>query len=195
MSSRPVSITIVSVFWFLDAALYAVLAVLSIVNHDALAALLRAISPGGAGPAAMHLAMGRLEPAYYVAMTLITGALAWGFWKLWNWSRIVVLVLIGANLVAAGFAPFIAGRSESGASNVVPLVRVAVSVLISLLVGWYLLSAKVRAAFRSSAERQSGWHMRAAPEPLNHPGNPAMGPLMSRNINGKKTPSDWRMQT
>ena len=167
MSSRPVSITIISVLWFLDAAFYAVLAVLSIFNHDALAALLGAISPGGAGPAAVHLAMGRLEPVYYVAMTLITGALAWGFWNLWNWSRIVALVLIGVNLAGASIAPFIMAQSESSVLNAASLVRVAVSVLIGLLVGWYLLSAKVRAAFRKSAERQSGWHMRAAPERLN----------------------------
>ena len=167
MSSRPVSITIISVLWFLDAAFYSVLAVLSIVNHDALAALLSALSPGGAGPAVVHLAMGRFEPVYYVAMTLITGALAWGFWKLSNWSRIVALVLIGANLAGASIAPFIMAQNESSALNASSLVRVAVSVLIGLLVGWYLLSAKVRAAFRKSAERQSGWHMRAAPERLN----------------------------
>jgi len=33
----------------------------------------------------------------------------WDFWKLWNWTRIVVLVLIGVNLVRALLASFVPG--------------------------------------------------------------------------------------
>jgi len=154
MSSRPVGITILSVLLFLNVAFYAVLAVLSIVNHDALAALLRAMSPAGAGPAAVHLAMGRFELPYYGAMILFTGALAVGFWKLWDWTRIAILVLIGINLLGVAVAPFIVVRN--GTAGLAPLVRIASSVLISLLVGWYLMSGKVRAAFREAAtNRQS----------------------------------------
>jgi hypothetical protein len=145
MSSRPLGVTILSVLLFLNVAFYMVLGVLFIVNHDALVALLRTISPGGAGPAAVHLSMGKFEPIYYGAMILFTGALALGFWKLWNWARIAALVLIGINLLGAAVAPFMIVLS------VVPLVRVAVSVVISVLIGWYLLSAKVRAAFREAA--------------------------------------------
>ena len=150
MSSRPVGITILSVLGLLNAVFYAVLAVLSIVNHDALAALLRAMSPGGAGPAAVHLSMGRFEPAYYCAMILVTGLLAWGWWKLWNWTRIAALVLIGINLAGVAVAPFIMPRAGSDASSLAPHLRVATSVAVSVLVGWYLLSAKVRAAFRKA---------------------------------------------
>ena len=146
MSSRPVGITIISVLLLLNVAFYVVLAVLSIVNHDALASLLWAISPGGAGPAAVHLSMGRFELVYYCAMILLTSALAMGFWKLWNWTRIVILVLIGINLIGVAAAPLVMARG--GMASAAPLVRIVVSVLISLLVGWYLLSAKVRAAFR-----------------------------------------------
>ncbi|MGA8873212.1 MAG: hypothetical protein WB460_18850 [Candidatus Acidiferrales bacterium] len=157
MRSRPVGITILSVLLLLNVAFYAVLAVLSIVNHDALAALLWAISPGGAGPAAVHLAMGRFELVYYGAMISCTGVLALGFWKLWNWTRIVILVLIGVNLLGAAVAPFIIVRS------LVPLLRVAVSVVISILIGWYLVSAKVRAAFcPPAAERESELPSRSA---------------------------------
>jgi len=151
VSSRPVGITILSVLGFLNAAFYAALAVLSVVNHDALAALLRGISPGGAGPAAVHLSMGRFEPVYYCAMVLVTGLLAWGWWNLWNWTRIAALVLIGVNLVGVAVAPFIMARSGSEASNAAALVRLVASVAISALVGWYLLTAKVRAAFREAA--------------------------------------------
>lgn len=151
MTRRPLGITILSILLFLNSAFYVVLAVLSVVNHNALAALLWAISPGGAGPAAVHLSMGRtFEPVYYVAMILFTGVLGWGFWKLWNWTRMVSLVLIAVSLLGTAAAPFIMARGGSGAAGVAPLVRIIVSTLISLLIGWYLLSAKVRAAFRPS---------------------------------------------
>ncbi len=156
MNSRPVGVTILSILWILNGAFYAALAVLSIVNYSALAALLRAISPGGAGPAAVHLAMGRFGPVYYCAMILFIGVLAWGFWKLWNWTRVVTLALIGVNLLAVAIAPFAMARSGSSAFNLVPVARIVASVLISLLIGWYLLSARVRAAFRPVATaRQS----------------------------------------
>jgi hypothetical protein len=143
MRSRPVGITILSTLLSLNVAFYLVLAVLFVVNHDALVALLRAISPGGAGPAAVHLSMGRFEAFYYGAMILFTGALALGFWRVWNWARIAVLVLIGMNFIGAIIAPFVIVRS------VVPIARVASSVAISVLIAWYLLSAKVRVAFRA----------------------------------------------
>jgi len=151
MKPRPLGITILSVLLFLNSAFYVVLAALSVVNHNALAALLWAISPGGAGPAVAHLSMGRtFEPVYYCAMISFTGLLAWGFWKLWNWTRVVSLVLIAVNLLGTAVAPFIMARGGSGAAGVAPMVRIIISTLISLLIGWYLLSAKVRAAFRAS---------------------------------------------
>jgi hypothetical protein len=151
MKPRPLGITILSVLLFLNSAFFAVLAALSVVNHSALAALLWAISPGGAGPAVVHLSMGRpFELVYYCAMTLFTGLLAWGFWKLWNWTRVVTLVLIAVSLLGTAFEPFMMARGGSGAAGVAPMVRIFISTLISLLIGWYLLSAKVRAAFRPS---------------------------------------------
>lgn len=151
MTARPVGITVLAVLLFLNMAAYAMLAVLSILDRNALAAFLQAISPGGAGPAAVHLSMGRLLPVYYTAFVSITGVLAMGFWRLWNWTRIMVLALIGLNFIGAVAETLSAVRRSS--ADGVFLARVAASVLISLLVGWYLLSAKVRAAFRFSATR------------------------------------------
>jgi hypothetical protein len=157
MSSRPVGISVLAVLLFLNVAAYAALAVLSLVNSNALAAVLRGLSPGGAGPAAAHLSMGRFVAVYYSAMVLVTGALAWGFWKLWNWARMVALALIGASLIGAAVETFSLVRDGSGAASAVSLARVAASLLISALIGWYLCSAKVRAAFRPSANgRESG---------------------------------------
>ncbi len=148
MRSRPIGVTFFAILLFGNAAFYAVLAVLSIVNHHALAALLSTISPGGAGPAIFHLSMGKFGPIYYLAMTFLTVAAGMGFWRLWEWTRISILVLIGINLVGAVFESIIAIRSGNGSLNAVPAARIVLSVLISLLVGWYLLSPKVRAAFR-----------------------------------------------
>lgn len=151
MTARPRGITVFSVLLFVNMTAYAVLAVLSIVNRDALVAVLRALSPGGAGPASVHLSMGRLLPVYYAAFVLITGALAMGFWRLWNWTRIIVLALIAVSLIGGVVETVNAVRS--GSAGAVFLVRVTASVLISVLIAWYLLSTKVRTAFRSSATR------------------------------------------
>ena len=44
--------------------------------------------------------MGRFLPLYYGTMMGVSAILALGFWKLWNWTRVVVLVLIGVTLIA-----------------------------------------------------------------------------------------------
>jgi hypothetical protein len=147
MSSRPLGITLLSILLLLNSAAYAALAILSVINMHALAAVLQALSPSGAGPADVHLAMGRFVTIYYAVLLLITGTLGMGFWKLWNWTRMVALAMIGVSLIAAAAETFSFLRGSSAASAVF-LVRVAVSVLISVLIGWYLLSGKVRAAFR-----------------------------------------------
>ena len=151
MKSRPLGITILSVLAFLNMAVYGVFAVLSVVNRGALAAVLQAISPGGAGPAAVQLSMQKYLLVYYVVFLLITGAMGLGFWKLWNWTRIVSLLLIGVSLIGAIVGTFSTLRSGNVAVDSVYWVRIGVSVFISILIGWYLLSAKVRAAFRPSA--------------------------------------------
>jgi hypothetical protein len=147
MSSRPLGITALALLLLLNSAAYAALAALSIINMHALAAVLQTLSPAGAGPEAAHLSMGRFVTIYYAALLLITGTLGMGFWKLWNWTRVAALAMIGMSLIAAAAETVSFFRGSSAASAVF-LVRVAVSVLISVLIGWYLLSGKVRAAFR-----------------------------------------------
>ena len=144
MKSRPVGITVLSLLLFLNAGFYALLAVLSVIRFGALTIVLTALSPGGVGPAAPHLAMGKFLPAYYGVSTLLTGALALGFWKLQNWSRLVSLALMGISLAFLPIEFLHASQSPSGAMIGSALVRVGVTVLI----GWYLLSTKVRQAFR-----------------------------------------------
>jgi hypothetical protein len=147
MKSRPWPISIFSLLLFFNAAFYAVLAALSLVNRPALAAVLQALSPGGAGPADVHLAMGKFLPFYYVTFTFVTVGIGMGFWRLWNWARVVVLGLIGLSLAMAVPEALNLIRSGGVGGTALFLLRIGVGVLI----GWYLLSSKVRSAFRSPA--------------------------------------------
>jgi hypothetical protein len=93
--------------------------------------------------------MGRLLPLYYVLLAGFTVALAIGFWKLWNWWRIVVLALLGLSLLGliGEVRPLIAGPTTSA---------IALTVLrlgLIVLMGWYLLRGSVRDAFRRQKVR------------------------------------------
>jgi hypothetical protein len=115
MSRRPLGITIGAILFAANAAYYLGFAALAILNRDELRSVLRALSPSGMGPEAAQMAMGRLLPLYYVLMSGLTVALAIGFWKLWNWSRIVVLALLGLSLLSlmGEVRPLIAGPTMS----------------------------------------------------------------------------------
>ena len=144
MSRRPFGITIGAILFAANAAYYVGFAALAILNRDALRSVLRALSPSGMGPEAAHMAMGSLLPLYYVLMAGLTVTLAIGFWKLWNWSRIVVLALLGLSLLSliGEVRPLIAGPTTSAIGlTVLRLGLIA-------FVGWYLLRASVRDAFR-----------------------------------------------
>lgn len=143
MSRRPLGITIGAILFAANAAYYVGFAALAILNRDALRSVLRALSPSGMGPEAAHMAMGRLLSLYYVLMSGLTVTLAIGFWKLWNWSRMVVLALLGVSLLSliGEVRPLIAGPTTSAIGlTVLRLGLIA-------LVGWYLLRASVRDAF------------------------------------------------
>ena len=144
MKARPVGITVLSLLLFLNAGFYGLLAVLSVTSVGALTTVLTALSPGGVGPAAPHLAMGKFLPGYYGASTILTGTLALSFWKLQNWGRLVSLALMGISLAFLPIEVLHADQNPNGAMIASALVRVGVTVLI----GWYLLSDKVRRAFR-----------------------------------------------
>ncbi len=151
MRTRPIGITIFAVLFAVNAAFYVVLATVAVFNRSALIALLHALSPSGAGPEPLYTAMGRLLPLYYVAMVIVTTALAMGFWRLWNWTRIVVLAMIAISLVLmVKEVPLLVAAPTPGAIALT-LVRVA----LCLLVGWYLFSRPVRHAFRHAQEKGS----------------------------------------
>ncbi len=149
MKARPIGITILAVLLALNVALFVVLAALAIFSRSSLMAFLHALSPSGAGPEAIHTAMGGLLPLYYGIMAGVTAALALGFWRLWNWARIVMLGIIVLSLVlmATEVRSLLTVRTVGSIS--LTLVRVALSVLWL----WYLLCRPVCDAFHQSRDK------------------------------------------
>ena len=149
MKARPIGITILAVLLGLNVALYVVLAALALFSRNSLMTFLHALSPSSAGPEAIHTAMGGLLPLYYGIMVGVTAALALGFWRLWNWARIVMLGIIALSLVlmATEVRPLL--TTPSAGAIGLTLVRVALSVLWL----WYLLCRPVRDAFHESRHK------------------------------------------
>ena len=149
MKARPKGITILAVLLALNVALFVALAALAIFSGSSLMAFLHALSPSGAGPEAIHTAMGGLLPLYYGVMAGVTAALALGFWRLWNWARIVLLGIIVLSLVlmVTEVRPLL--NEPTAGAIILTLVRVALSVLWV----WYLLCRPVRDAFHQSRDK------------------------------------------
>ena len=144
MRKRPLGITIAALLSGLGVAQYAMLAALAIFSLETLQGLLRALSPSGAGPETLHNAMGRWLPIFYLAMTGLSGAMALGFWRLWNSVRLVMLGMVGLSLVLMiGELPGLFAAPSANAIGLT-LVRVGLCALWS----WYLLRRSVREAFR-----------------------------------------------
>ena len=149
MKARPKGITILAVLLALNVALFVALAAVAIFSRSSLMAFLHALSPSGAGPEAIHTAMGGLLPLYYGVMAGVTAALALGFWRLWNWARIVMLGIIVLSLVlmVTEVRPLL--NEPTAGAIILTLVRVALSVLWV----WYLLCRPVRDAFHQSRDK------------------------------------------
>jgi len=144
MSRRPLGITFGAILFAVNAAAYSVFAALALFDRDMLRSVLSALSPSGMGPEAMHMAMGRLLPLYYIVFAGLTVVLALGFWKLWNWARLAVLALLGLSLLALTVQLRLLGSAPSRSAIALTVLRLG----LIALVGWYLVRTPVRDAFR-----------------------------------------------
>jgi len=147
MKPRPIGISILALLFALNVAAYLFFALLAVFNHGALVAVLHMFSPSGAGPETIHRSMSRVQPLYYSAMAVLTGAMAVGFWKLQNWARIVMLALIALSLVLMTTEIRSLLAAPTAAAITLTLVRIALSVFWL----WYLLRRPVRDVFRREA--------------------------------------------
>lgn len=141
--NRPLGITVLAVLSFIGCSFYLVLTWLSLFHQPLLASLLRGLSPGGSGPE-VQLTMGALLPVYYLVSLVLSIFLSLGLWKLWNWTRIVLLLMIAISFIAGIVtAPGVFHAATAGAVGLWVL-----RISLCIFVGWYLLSRNVRAAFR-----------------------------------------------
>ena len=147
MRTRPFGITLLAALSVVGAAFDLLLLALAILRPDLLAAVLKALSPGGSGPE-MQLKFAGVLPFYYAFTFALSVAIAVGFWKLQNWARYVVLVLIGLSFLGVLAGAPGAFRAATAGAIALSLVRTALCVLV----GGYLLSTKVRAAFGRRAQ-------------------------------------------
>jgi len=143
MRTRPVGVTILAMLLALNAVFYVVIAAVALFNRDALRSMLHTLSPSGMGPESAHLAMGGMLPVYYTLMAGATAVLATGFWKLWNWARVVVLALIGLSLLAM----VVELRLLFVAPTTSAFAMAAFRLGLMAFFGWYLLYRPVRDAF------------------------------------------------
>lgn len=150
MRNRPWGITLASILTLISTAQFAVLFALMLTNSAAVVAYLHALSPGGSGPEKIHLAMGRFEAPYYAAMALLTGVMGYGLWKLWNWTRVVLLVMTGISFVGELLEIQQLMHASAGAWGLW-----AVRIVLCVFGVWYLMRRSVREAFHRSAAAQS----------------------------------------
>jgi len=146
-SRRPVGVTILALLFCLNAGVYLLLTGLAIVSPGSLIALLHRLSPSGLGPETIHSSMGRFLPFYYGTMTVVTSAMAVGFWRLQNWARLAMLAMIALSLafILPELRPLL--QAPTAAAMSLTLVRFVLSGLWL----WYLLRRSVRSAFRQPA--------------------------------------------
>jgi hypothetical protein len=134
-----------------NVAFYAVLLAFAMFYRPGLVAILKTLSPGGTGPQ-MQLEVGRLLPVYDAIAMVGTGLVAMGIWKLWNWSRVVALVLTGFSFVKFVVSEGATGlRPGGGGAMALTLGRPGLCAPVI----WYLCSLEVRKALGRSVSYAS----------------------------------------
>jgi hypothetical protein len=150
---RLLGITVLGMLFLINVAFFGVLLLLALFNREALAALSRSLSPGGAGPE-MQLKLGRLLPAYYTVAMAAVGVLARGFWRLRRWAWFVVMAIIGLNTVALVFEAQLAWQAHSAAAAGLWLARM----ILCAIFLWYFCTANIRSAFGVGAAKEGLAH-------------------------------------
>jgi hypothetical protein len=96
--------------------------------------------------------MGDLLPLYYGIMAGVTFAMAIGFWKLWNWVRVMMLGIIALSLVLMVTEVRLLFDAPAAGAISLTLVRVALSVLWL----WYCCAVQCAMPFTDCPLKQRG---------------------------------------
>ena len=144
--SRPIGVTILAILYFLGAGLL-LLAGLAVALGMGALGMSSSSGQAGAAGGAFLAGLGVGLAVVFFLIAAINGAMGWGLWKLKNWARIVIIALAALTLagIVVEFSKTMTDRQPS--TLVVTLVRAAVGVLVL----WYLLRARVKAAFKPAA--------------------------------------------
>lgn len=83
---------------------------------------------------------GPIMAIYFLVLSVVIGALLYGFWtfRRWGWTGVLILTAVAMALALAQFFAFL---------GTTVLVGNLIGVLIGALVVWYLLKSEVRARF------------------------------------------------
>lgn len=145
--SRPRVLALIGILNFVSVASYVGFLSLALVGPARLGAVLRGLAAEGAGPHPLET-LGPMLPAYFTVMTALMSVLSLSFWRMKNWTRLVMLgvgwlSLLGSfqQLVAAAGAGSLSGSALS-------LFRVGLCVALIR----YLTEPRIRALFRSPAK-------------------------------------------
>ncbi|HZQ92109.1 MAG TPA: hypothetical protein VFA60_09980 [Terriglobales bacterium] len=133
--NRPLGITLLAVLNFASAAVQIAAGVLVFTGRVS-----NAITVGTGLDWFLH---GPLAGLAVLLLALIQLLIGIGLWRLRNWARRLLVVILGLNCAGLVVALFAAGRLHDS----VALIAVALRLAISALLLWYLLSPPVARAF------------------------------------------------
>ena len=141
---RPWGVSLLAVLCFVAVVTYTTLAILSFASPETLRSILVGLSPQGSGPEVL-LNLGSALGIYFAVMALFAGLLGYGTWTLRNWARWITIVIVAISLVGTAIGLIAVLGDINLSTALLGLFRLGLSVLVL----WYFLSPKVRAAFRS----------------------------------------------
>lgn len=147
---RPRGVKIIGILNFVSAASYVPLFGLALLRPSTLGAVLRGLAAEGSGPHPLER-LGSYLPLYFGAMAVAMWLLARSWWRLQNWTRLVMLGISVVSLV--GSLAALAGAASAGSLSGSALSLSRIGLCWALL--YYLLRPDIRACFARPTHRES----------------------------------------
>src|SRR6185369_5569565 len=141
--NKPTGVVVISILYFLGAALCLLFGLLFIAGGGFLATMMSQQSQAG-GLSAMMAGLGAALGVFYLIIGAVDVLVGWGLLKLKNWARIVAIVFscIGAGFLVLGLLGNLAHFS------IVNFLVTAVFLGIHAVIIMYLLKPEVKTAFQ-----------------------------------------------
>jgi hypothetical protein len=143
---RPRGLALIGILNFVGVASYLGFLTLALLSPTRLGAVLVGLAAEGAGRHPLER-LGPMLPAYFAVMAVLMGLLSVSFWRMKNWTRLVVLAIAWLSLVGSFQALVAAAGAGSLSGSALSLFRVGLCVTLI----HYLMQPCIRALFRSPA--------------------------------------------